>query len=161
MNSARGFTLIEVLVVVMLLVIVVGMVGLKIGGDEGRAVRQEADRLRVLLQGAQQEAILQGRVLAVALGDEGYAFQGLNEKRKFTALKDSMLRPRGLPPAMSILSVTLDGVPAEKASLIMLYPTGELSQSFVVTLGQGEARWQVRGSLNGTIESTSPDAPAA
>ena len=34
----RGFTLIEVLVVVLLMVIVLGMVGLKLGGNDGRAV---------------------------------------------------------------------------------------------------------------------------
>ena len=158
-TSSRGFTLIEVLVVVLLMVIVVGMVGLKIGGDEGRAVRQEADRLSVLLQTAQQEAILQGQVLALALGNEGYAFQGLDDQRKFSALNDPVLRPRELPPAMSILSITLDGVPAEKAPRIILYPTGELPQAFVITLGQGEARWQVRGALNGTIQSAHPDAP--
>ena len=161
LNKQQGFTLIEVLVVVLLIVIVVGMVGLKIGGDEGRAVRQEADRLSVLLQSAQQEAILQGKVLALALGDEGYEFQGLNDKRKFSALNDPVLRPRELPPAMSILSITLDGVPAEKEPRIILYPTGELPQAFVITLGQGEARWEVRGALNGNIQSASPDAPNA
>ena len=157
----RGFTLIEVLVVVLLMVIVVGMVGLKVGGDEGRAVRQEADRLSVLLQTAQQEAILQGKVLAVALGNDGYAFQGLDEKRKFATLNDPVLRPRELPLAMSILSITLDGVPAEKEPRIVIYPTGELPQAFVITLGQGEARWQVRGALNGTIQSAHPDDPHA
>ena len=160
-TGSRGFTLIEILVVVLLMVIVVGMVGLKIGGDEGRAVRQEADRLSVLLQTAQQESILQGQVLSLALQSEGYAFQGLDDKRKFSDLKDPVLRPRELPPAMTILSVTLDGVPTGKDPRIILYPTGELPQAFVITLGQGEARWQVRGDLNGTIQSAAPDAPNA
>ena len=160
-SGSRGFTLIEILVVGLLMVIVVGMVGLKIGGDEGRAVRQEADRLSVLLQTAQQEAVLQGRVLAVALQDAGYEFQGLNDKRKFSALNDPVLRPRELPAAMSILSITLDGVPADKTPRIILFPTGELPQAFVITLGQGEARWQVRGALNGTIQSASPNEPEA
>ena len=157
----RGITLIEVLVVVLLMVIVVSMVGLKIGGDEGRAVRQEADRLSVLLQSAQQEAILQGKVQALVLGEEGFAFQGLDDKRKFQALNDPVLRARELPLAMTILSITLDGVPAEKTPRIILYPTGELAQAFVITLAQGEARWQVRGALNGTIQSAAPDAPDA
>ncbi len=157
----RGFTLIEVLVVVLLMVIVVGMVGLKVGGDEGRAVRQEADRLSVLLQTARQEAILQGKVLALALGNDGNAFQGLDDKRKFAALNDEVLRPRELPPAMSILSITLDGVPAEKEPRIVIFPTGELPQAFVITLGQGQARWQVRGALDGTIHSAHPDDPHA
>lgn len=158
MTRARGFTLIEVLVVVLLMVIVVAMVGLKVGGDEGRAVRQESDRLAMLLLAAQQEAILEGRVLALKLQDSGYEFQGLDEKNKFTRLmRDDILRERELPAAMRIQSVTLDGAPAETGARILIYPTGELPQAFVITLGQGEARWRVEGGLDGAIVAKQPE----
>ena len=154
----RGFTLIEVLVVVLLMVIVLGMVGLKLGGNDGRAVRQETNRLAALLLTAQQEAILQGRVLALALETHGYEFQGLNEKNKFVALtRDAMLRPRELPDAMTILSMTLDGAAVEQGARILMYPTGELPQAFVIVIGQGEARWQVEGALDGTIKVSQPN----
>ena len=154
----RGFTLIEVLVVVLLMVIVLGMVGLKLGGNDGRTVRQEADRLAALLLSAQQEAILQGRELALAPQTNGYEFQGLNEKNKFAALpRDVLLRARELPDPMAILSLTLDGVVAEEGARIVMYPTGELSQAFVIILGQGEARWQVEGALDGAIKVSQPN----
>ncbi len=155
---ARGFTLIEVLVVVLLMVIVLGMVGLKLGGNDGRAVRQETNRLAALLLTAQQEAILQGRVLALAIETHGYEFQGLNEKNKFVALtRDVMLRARELPEPMTILSMTLDGAAVEDGARILLYPTGELPQAFVIILGLGEARWQVEGALDGTIKVSQPN----
>lgn len=155
---ARGFTLIEVLVVVLLMVIVLGMVGLKLGGNDGRAVRQETNRLAALLLTAQQEAILQGRVLALTLETHGYEFQGLNEKNKFVALsRDVMLRARELPEPMTILSMTLDGAAVEEGARILLYPTGELPQAFVIILGLGEARWQVEGALDGTIKVSQPN----
>ena len=155
---ARGFTLIEVLVVVLLLVIVVAMAGIRVGVDEGHQVRQESERLATLLQVAQQEAILEGRVLALSTHESGYEFQGLNDKNKFTRLaSDEVLRGRELPPAMRIQSVTLDGAPTESKTRILLYPTGELSQAFEITLGQGEARGRVEGKLDGAIVSTQPE----
>ena len=156
--GARGFTLIEVLVVVLLMVIVLGMVGLKLGGNDGRTLRQEAQRLEALLLNVQQEAILQGRRLALAPQANGYEFQGLNEKNKFATLPgDALLRARELPDPMAILSLTLDGVAAEEGARIVMYPTGELSQAFVITLGLGEARWQVEGALDGTIKVSQPN----
>lgn len=155
---ACGFTLIEVLVVVLLMVIVLGMVGLKLGGNDGRAVRQEANRLEALLLAAQQEAILQGQELALAPQTNGYEFQKVDEKNELAALpRDAMLRARELPEHMAILSLTLDGVAAEEGARIVMYPTGELSQAFVITLGLGEARWQVEGALDGTIKVSQPN----
>ena len=95
-----GFTLIEILVVMLLLVIVIGMVGLSVSGDEHRAVREESERLSVLLHAVQQEAILQGKVYALELGLDGYEFLILGQDGKFQSLAqaDDMLRPRTLPP---------------------------------------------------------------
>ena len=157
---ARGFTLIEVLVVVLLIVIIIGMVGLNLGGNDGRDVRHETDRLAALLLNVQQEAILQGREFALVTEINGYEFQQRNEENKFVALasRDAILRARALPAHMTIVSMTLDGVEAGEGERIQIYPTGELSQAFVITLGQGEARWQVEGALDGTIKVSLPNA---
>lgn len=157
---ARGFTLIEVLVVVLLIVIIIGMVGLNLGGNDGRDVRHETDRLAALLLNVQQEAILQGREFALVTEINGYEFQERNEENKFVALasRDAILRARALPNPMTIVSMTLDGVEVGEGERIQIYPTGELSQAFVITLGQGEARWQVEGTLDGTIKVSLPNA---
>jgi general secretion pathway protein H len=158
-RPAAGFTLIEILVVMLLLVIVIGMVGLSVSGDEHRAVREESDRLSVLLHAVQQEAILQGKVYAVELGLDGYEFQILGQDGKFQSLAqtDDMLRPRSLPPAMEIRAVTIEGAPAGEASRIVFYPTGE-APVFSVSFVQNNARWRVEGKLNGSIRSAGPDA---
>ena len=71
-----------------------------------------------------------------------------------------MLRRRELPANMSMF-IRLDGVPAEKEARIILSPTGELYQAFIITLELGDTRWQVEGSLDGTIQSIQPGAPHA
>lgn len=159
MKRTAGFTLIEILVVMLLLVIVIGMVGLTISGDEHRAVREESDRLSVLLHAVQQEAILQGKVYAVQFGATGYEFQIVGKDGKFESLAqtDDMLRPRTLPPAMEIRGVTVEGAPAGEAARVVFYPTGE-APVFEVSFVQTNARWRVAGRLNGTIRSIGPDA---
>jgi general secretion pathway protein H len=151
----RGFTLIEILVVVLLLVIMMAMVGLKLGGDDRKDVRQESERLAALLLMTQQEAILQGRVLAVLLQDTGYQFQGVDDKNHFVDLdKDSLLRPYEFPNTISIRAITLDGAPAGKEPRVILFPTGELAQAFEITLSKGDVRWYVEGGLDGAIRSS-------
>jgi len=158
-SVCSGFTLIEILVVMLLLVIVIGMVGLTVTGDEYRAVREESDRLSVLLHAVQQEAIMQGKVYAVEFGPAGYEFQIVGRDGKFESLAqaDDMLRPRTLPPAMEIRGVTIEGVPAGESSRVIFYPTGE-APVFEASFVQANARWRVVGKLNGAIRSTGPDA---
>lgn len=158
-HGSRGFTLIELLVVMLLMVIVLAMVGLGIGGSESREVREEADRIAVLLQGARQESILQGKVFAVLFSANGYEFLVLdNQKRKFVPLKgDDMLRARRLPAAMSIRSVTVDGAPQGNEPRLILLPTGELP-AFSIVVAQGDNRWVVDGTPDGKIRTVAPNA---
>ena len=70
-RSQRGFTLIEVAVVMLVIVIVLGIVSVNLEPDRETPVRDEARRLVLLLQTAQQESILQGKILAVAIERSG------------------------------------------------------------------------------------------
>ena len=45
MRRVFGFTLIELIVVMLLLVVIAGMVVLNLGGDDAGDVREEAERL--------------------------------------------------------------------------------------------------------------------
>ena len=147
----RGFTLIELLVVVLLIVIVLGMVTVNLGPDRESSVRDEANRLALLLRTAQQEAILQGKILAVALETQGYYFLVLNASGKYTPLPtDDVLRARPLSSGITISDVNIEGAPETKSPRLILFPTGELPP-FTVTLLLGDIRWQVQGTLTGEI----------
>ncbi len=161
-SPQRGFTLIEIVVVMLIIGIVLSVVSVNLSPDRETPVRDEAQRLVLLLQTAQQEAILQGKVLAVALEREGYAFQILNEKLEFKPLDgDAVLRPRPLPQGIVISGVDIEGAPenngAQPPRLILL-PTGELP-AFTVTFSRGDIRWQVKGVLTGKIAARSAPLP--
>ena len=102
-RSQQGFTLIEVAVVMLVIVIVLGIVSVNLDPDRETPVRDEARRLVLLLQTAQQEAILQGKILALAIEHQGYYFLMLNEKNEFKPMTDDeVLHARPLPPGIVI-----------------------------------------------------------
>ena len=150
----RGFTLIEVAVVMLVIVIVLGIVSVNLEPDRETPVRDEARRLVLLLQTAQQESILQGKILAVAIERQGYYFLMLNDNKEFKPVDgDEVLRARPLPSGIVISRVDVEGVPEDDETDIprlILLPTGELSP-FTVIFSQGDVRWRVEGTLTGEI----------
>jgi len=149
-HGARGFTLIELAVVMLLLVIVLAMIDLKSGDQDTDAVRNESERLALLLQTAQQEAILQGEVIAVELTAAGYQFAKLDDKNKFQPLsQDEIFRARQLPEGV-ILQNAEGGAETKNADIVFM-PSGELT-AFTITLSRGKAQWRVEGKANGEIK---------
>jgi general secretion pathway protein H len=141
-----GFTLLELVVVLLLVMIIFGMVGLNLGDREGADLHAEAERLVLLLQTAQQEAILQGWVLAISVQPRGYQFLRLQDSGTLTPLVgDELLRARELPAGIRISAVEIDGNLQEGDAGIVLQPSGEIPE-FTITLRKGSARWQVKGS---------------
>ena len=158
MNVTRrqaGFTLIEVAVVMLVIVIILGIVSVNLEPDRETPVRDEARRMALLLQTAQEEAILEGKILAVAIERQGYYFLVLDENNEFVPLaQDEVLHARPLQPDMHISEVVIEGAqPAAETDLpprLMLLPTGEL-EAFTVIFSQGGRRWRVEGAASGEI----------
>lgn len=140
----------------LLLVVMAGMVGLNLGGDDAGEVREEAERLALLLNAAQEEAILQGQLFALSLEKRGYHFLQLTKKGTLEPLakKDDVLRPRELPLGMDISEVEIDGTLQEQDEEIgiVLQPSGDIPD-FVITFHKGTATWRVTGSIGDGIRS--------
>ncbi len=72
---ARGFTLVEVMVVIVLIAILVTMVSLSMRGDRaGDQLEEEAKRLTALLNLLREETVMRGRDLGFMPTPEGYQF---------------------------------------------------------------------------------------
>ena len=161
-RTSRGFTLIELVVVLLIITIVLGVVGVNLNPDRGSVVREEAKRLALLIQTAQQDAILQGHILAVAFEPQGYHFLAVDDKRELKPLStDGVLRPRSLPAGITIYKVDIEGASEEtETPRLVLLPTGELP-AFTITLSQGEILWQVHGKFTGEISALAMAAPGS
>ena len=98
-----GFTLIEILVVVVIVGIVSAVVLLSANLiDDDRDVRQEARRLTSLIELAADEALLQGRDLGLEFVQGGYRFVEYDPflEQWFELAGDELLRPRSLPDGL-------------------------------------------------------------
>jgi general secretion pathway protein H len=152
----HGFTLIEIMVVMLVIGIVLGIVSVNLEPDRETPVRNEARRMVLLLQTAQQESILQGKVLAVAIEHQGYYFLMLNDNNEFKPMDgDEVLHARPLPSGIVISRVDIEGMTEDEdkdteTPRLILLPTGELSP-FTLIFSQGDVRWRVEGSLTGEI----------
>jgi general secretion pathway protein H len=157
----RGFTLIEVAVVMLIVVIVLGIVSVNLEPDRDSILRDEASRLALLLKTAQQESILQSKIIVVAIEREGYYFLMMDDKGEFKPVSDDdVLYPRPLPKDIVISSVDIDGVPDNAKPRLILVPTGELA-AFTIILSRGTTRWLVKGELTGEITAQlAPASPA-
>lgn len=159
LHHGRGFTLIEIAVVMLIIVIILGIVSANLEPNQETILRDEAKRLALLLQTAQEEAILQGKILAVTFERQGYSFMALDDTNKFQPLaQDDLLYPRPLPKNIIIASVDIDGAPETGTPRLLLLPSGELP-AFTITFSLGDARWQVQGAATGEITTQVAAAP--
>jgi general secretion pathway protein H len=92
-RSARGFTLLELLVAIVVAGVMVGIVSLSIGGFD-RSLRFEAERLGQLLALAREEAQLRGAPIRFEADDESYRFSIRRERRWRPLADDRDLRER-------------------------------------------------------------------
>lgn len=147
----RGFTLLELAVVMLLLVIVLGIVGLKLSNNDRDDVRQESERLALLLESAREEAILTGAPRALVLSAGGYHFLAPNKKNDLAPITGGgIFRERAFP-----IGVTLAHLDVGGGDTVLVYPSGEITP-FRLTLNKGDSAWRVRGEANGEIKALPP-----
>ncbi|WP_170106979.1 type II secretion system minor pseudopilin GspH [Agitococcus lubricus] len=104
MTTSRGFTLIEVLLVVLLIGIVSGIVLLAATpNDSSRLVANETERLADILALAIDESISDNEQIGVLIEETGYRFLSFDEKtRQWLPSTNSLLVDYELPSSLSI-----------------------------------------------------------
>jgi len=92
-SSERGFTLIEMLVVVVIIAIAASMVSLSIASSSDRVLHADAERLVDAFAVAQSEARSDGRVIRWQANDQGWSFERQGRSERLSAQDNGPLTP--------------------------------------------------------------------
>ncbi|HEX9208016.1 MAG TPA: type II secretion system minor pseudopilin GspH [Steroidobacteraceae bacterium] len=166
-RRASGFTLLEVLVVVVIVGIITTMAVISVnvlGGDH--EMQQEAERLQAILLQAREDATLQSRDIGLRLDETGFEFLEYDGRRELWHLipDDPLLRARTLPPGLRLAlrledrDVKLKPRVAETerdpiSPQVVLQASGDLVPFDVIFSRDGtDERRRVAGTLEGRIE---------
>ncbi len=96
----RGFTLIEILVVIVIMAVIAGIVAPRFGFSERGDVDVEARRLARILQLAADEAALSGSPIRWVAGSHDYWFEKRDEKKRWQPFDEGPFRERKMPPEL-------------------------------------------------------------
>jgi general secretion pathway protein H len=168
-RQSAGFTLLELMVVMVLIGIIFSFAVLSLGGDDvAELMEQETRRLVTLLDMAGEEAVLGGEELAVYFTDEGYEFMVLRGDRWQPITDDNLLKARTLPAGMQF-RLEIDGEPPalgdsdddEEDALtpqIYILSSGEMTP-FSATLESSDSyiRYHLSATILGKLEWESED----
>ncbi len=158
----RGFTILELLVVLLIVGIMVSLATLSVGGNENRTLRNEAQRLTALIELAVQESVLNGAEMAVEFDEETYQFLIYDGKDWLPMPDGKVFRPRELPSGIR-MEVEVEGQGAEENLFgetevvrIWILSSGETSP-FTITLELEDGpSYKLDGDMMGGLKLAGP-----
>ena len=166
-SASAGFTLFELLAVIIILGLVVGMAALSVGaGGRDQQIEEQGNRFIALAGLARQEVMLGGPSLAIGVTQHGYHFlHEVEVEDGVTAWlplgEHRYLRNRDLLPDDLELELTLEGVdtrlelqPEQPDPHIYVYGTGEVTEFNLVIrdMREPDRKRVVTGDLGGQLE---------
>ena len=134
--ATRGFTLIEVMVVLVIIGVLITMTTLSVDrrSPEERLEKQ-AQQLQALVRLAREQAIVRGREVGLGFTRSGYRFFDRSPEGEWAPIPSAALRGRQLDGGTD-LSVSMDGMP------IILEETVEEPQVFLLPTDEMIPAWR-------------------
>lgn len=155
----RGFTLLEILVVLVIVGIVIGFISVNLTRSDDQLLAAEAERLALLLESARDDAIATGQAAAWAAAAGGYRFWRRGAEGKWEPLADELLRERAFGAPVAVTELAVNGVKVPPDEKLLFTPSG-FNQPFRLTLALGASRLQLSGDSLGRISVKSLPPPA-
>jgi general secretion pathway protein H len=155
-RAARGFSLIELLVVVVIIAVLALAVTLSVAGSADRQLLRETDRFEGFVHLVCEKAEQSGRELGIDVGSGGFSFRQLAGDKWQDADSQSELRPRawldGVRVTLSREGRGVDLATRDAPPQIVCFSSGEMTP-FALTLALGDVKpYRITGSDDGATK---------
>lgn len=166
----KGFTLIEVLVVLVIMAVMIGMAtALFFGATKSRRIKSEAEKISLLIPAVSQQAILQPAVIGMKFTGKGYQFFRYESKTvnndHWAPIEQGVFSkvntyPYGIGAKLNklVAGSSLIGLPDHDKSMVIFLPNGDVSP-FELTIGSRDGKgrsYQIDVAPNGVFKITPP-----
>ncbi|MCU7932496.1 MAG: type II secretion system minor pseudopilin GspH [Candidatus Thiodiazotropha sp. (ex Codakia rugifera)] len=158
----EGFTLVEVMVVVIIIGILINYVALSFGrSSPSDLLKSEAQRLSSLIGLASEEALLRSLLIGVDIDEESYSFLTLDEGN-WQPMTDNLFRGRRLPEGIELSIISSQQTEEDEEEVIpevILMNSGEMTPfELKISSDLSESYYRLTGNVIGerAIDHVSP-----
>ncbi|MCF6298980.1 MAG: type II secretion system minor pseudopilin GspH [Thiomicrorhabdus sp.] len=154
LRQPRGFTLLELIVVILIIGLLISMVTISVGTSTDKSLETETKRFASLMKLASDESILNARPIAVQLGKQSYQFTIAGEVDN----DDPIFRPREIAEQIQLVVmiedeiIDFDELEEENFANIYIFPSGEMTPFSIIFSQDDGAAYEVTGNFFGKIE---------
>jgi len=138
-QASAGFTLLELLVVVIIISLTVTLVTLNLQRDADHIASLEANRIASLMEHVREEAIITARPIAMEFDEADHSYSFLRQDDGWQVVEgDAALRRRTLAEPVTFRFERLD-VPREQEGMLVVFgSTGEVSPFRLEVFGENK-----------------------
>ena len=146
-----GFTLVEILVVLVIIGIIVGMASINLIPDDKRVLTTEAQKLALLFEQARDEAIISGKEIAWSVEGDKTRFWRKDDQGKWMLYSgDDLFRERDLVQGVKLAELQINSVKAAMNERLIFSPSG-MNMPFRLDLGLNASRVSITGDNMGKL----------
>jgi general secretion pathway protein H len=145
----RGFTLLEMLVVLVIAGILVGLASLAMTRNPRTDLNEQAQRLALLFESAGDEAQVRARPIAWQPVDDGFRFD-MHTNDGWRPLRDDLLGPRRWEGGVTSVAINYPGSDVHPSRVV--FGTESIDAPVQVTLFSAAGQATIVGTGNGRYE---------
>lgn len=135
MRRQRGFTLLEILVVITLFGFVLGIAVLNVGGNDARELRLFARHVHAVMQYAAEEAELQGIQMGLQVTNSSLQFVYFNDtEERWEVMETKPFLPLDIPEQTQV-KIEVEGFSGQEDVLV---GEGDVEQPQILFLSNGD-----------------------